>query len=330
MKLKILFCALLAIGLVFAETEEPEKKKTTPGTTTTTEEPVTTPKPSPKPSPTPSTSSPKPSPTPTPTPLPPKPSPTSPTPTPSSPTPTPTSPAPTPTSPAPTPTTPAPTPTSPAPAPTPPPKEYFWNVTDGHGQNCILAKADISLELKYTNTSKHEVNKKLTIPQNATNTGRCSNVTQVLSILFDGNNTLDFVFTKTDDKEGFRVSSINSTIVVEENVLVHLGFAGLNAFKTKLNTSYDCPWSDPATLEQNDGDRNQTKAQIRVVMHNIQVEAFRNSTNNEFSKIYSCANDSPDIVPIMVGIALAILVAVVLIAYLVGRRNTQAQGYVSM
>lgn len=72
--------------------------------------------------------------------------------------------------------------------------------------------------------------------------------------------------------------------VPEENVLVHLGFAGLNAFKTKLNTSYDCPWSDPATLEQNDGDRNQTKAQIRVVMHNIQVEAFRNSTNNEFSK----------------------------------------------
>lgn len=61
-----------------------------------------------------------------------------------------------------------------------------------------------------------QVNKKLTIPQNATNTGRCSNVTQVLSILFDGNNTLDFVFTKTDDKEGFRVSSINSTIVVGE------------------------------------------------------------------------------------------------------------------
>lgn len=43
-----------------------------------------------------------------------------------------------------------------------------------------------------------------------------------------------------------------------------------------------------------------------------------------------CSFDTPDIVPITVGCALAGLVVIVLIAYLVGRRRSQARGYLSM
>lgn len=43
-----------------------------------------------------------------------------------------------------------------------------------------------------------------------------------------------------------------------------------------------------------------------------------------------CSFDTPDIVPITVGCALAALVIVVLIAYLVGRRRSQSRGYLSM
>lgn len=43
-----------------------------------------------------------------------------------------------------------------------------------------------------------------------------------------------------------------------------------------------------------------------------------------------CSFDTPDIVPITVGCALAALVVVVLIAYLVGRRRSQSRGYLSM
>lgn len=43
-----------------------------------------------------------------------------------------------------------------------------------------------------------------------------------------------------------------------------------------------------------------------------------------------CEFDTPDIVPIAVGIALAALVVVVLVAYLVGRRRSQTRGYLSM
>jgi lysosomal-associated membrane protein 1/2 len=42
------------------------------------------------------------------------------------------------------------------------------------------------------------------------------------------------------------------------------------------------------------------------------------------------AADSADIVPIAVGCALAGLVVIVLIAYLIGRRRSHAKGYLSM
>lgn len=43
-----------------------------------------------------------------------------------------------------------------------------------------------------------------------------------------------------------------------------------------------------------------------------------------------CSFNTPDIVPITVGCALAGLVVIVLIVYLVGRRRSQARGYLSM
>lgn len=48
--------------------------------------------------------------------------------------------------------------------------------------------------------------------------------------------------------------------------------------------------------------------------------------------VEDCAppSDTPDVVPIAVGCALAALVIIVLIAYLIGRRRGQARGYLSM
>ena len=40
--------------------------------------------------------------------------------------------------------------------------------------------------------------------------------------------------------------------------------------------------------------------------------------------------EAPDVVPIAVGCALAALIIIVLVAYLVGRRRNQARGYLSM
>lgn len=49
-----------------------------------------------------------------------------------------------------------------------------------------------------------------------------------------------------------------------------------------------------------------------------------------FCLVKDCKLDTPDIVPIAVGCALAGLVIIVLIAYLIGRKRSQARGYLSM
>lgn len=49
-----------------------------------------------------------------------------------------------------------------------------------------------------------------------------------------------------------------------------------------------------------------------------------------FCLVKDCKLDTPDIVPIAVGCALAALVIIVLIAYLIGRKRSQARGYLSM
>lgn len=43
-----------------------------------------------------------------------------------------------------------------------------------------------------------------------------------------------------------------------------------------------------------------------------------------------CAVETQDLVPIAVGCALIVLVVIVLVAYLIGRRRRQAGGYRSM
>lgn len=69
----------------------------------------------------------------------------------------------------------------------------------------------------------------------------------------------------------------------------------------------------------------------KIVVSHVQVEAFHNKAKASFSTAKDCdAAETPDIVPIAVGIALASLVVIVLIAYLVARRRSQQQGYMSM
>lgn len=68
-----------------------------------------------------------------------------------------------------------------------------------------------------------------------------------------------------------------------------------------------------------------------VTVSKLQFEAFHNKQNTKFSIAKDCdAIDTPDIVPIAVGCALILLIVIVLIAYLAGRRSTRSRGYLSM
>ncbi|XP_021917587.1 lysosome-associated membrane glycoprotein 1 [Zootermopsis nevadensis] len=98
-------------------------------------------------------------------------------------------------------------------------------------------------------------------------------------------------------------------------------------FSTPLSKSYRCAKEQSFNLAQNG--INETVGTIEL--SHVQLEAFHLKMDDLFGAAEDCEGvSSPDIVPIAVGCALVGLVAIVLIAYLVGRRRSQARGYLSM
>ena len=73
-------------------------------------------------------------------------------------------------------------------------------------------------------------------------------------------------------------------------------------------------------------------AQGVVTMSKVQWQAFHDRDSEGYDLAKDCdAIDTPDIVPIAVGCALAGLVVIVLLGYLVGRRRSQNRGgYLAM
>lgn len=108
-------------------------------------------------------------------------------------------------------------------------------------------------------------------------------------------------------------------------MLYHLG----SDFNTPLDMSYHCTRVQTLNLTRNHVDKEVPIGFAYV--SKVQFEGFHHSKDETFSTAKDCdAIDTPDIVPIAVGCALAALVIVVLIAYLVARRRSQARGYLSM
>lgn len=99
-------------------------------------------------------------------------------------------------------------------------------------------------------------------------------------------------------------------------------------FTTPEETSYYCTKAQRFNLTDTEKSNN-TVASVQLA--HSQIEAYHTKKNNEFSTAKDCDSiDTPDIVPITVGCALAALVIIVLIAYLVGRRRALQRGYTSM
>jgi lysosomal-associated membrane protein 1/2 len=106
--------------------------------------------------------------------------------------------------------------------------------------------------------------------------------------------------------------------------LFHVG----NEFITPLKRSYYC--TKVQTLNLTNSETSNATVAI-VELSQLHFEAFHKQDNDKYSEVKDCESaGTPDIVPIAVGCALAALVVIVLIAYLVGRRNAHARGYLSM
>jgi len=110
-------------------------------------------------------------------------------------------------------------------------------------------------------------------------------------------------------------------------------------FATPLNRSFLCSDVGKIDLEARLDDTLTPTSQSGVKLSNatvtatrVELDAFRakDVRPNQFQIPLDCAFHPNDVVPIIVGCALAGLVVLVLIAYLVGRRKSRARGYQSV
>uniref|UniRef100_A0A3Q2Z9T5 Lysosomal-associated membrane protein 2 n=1 Tax=Kryptolebias marmoratus TaxID=37003 RepID=A0A3Q2Z9T5_KRYMA len=100
------------------------------------------------------------------------------------------------------------------------------------------------------------------------------------------------------------------------NVIFNESSTNLSLWETNVGSSYMCNKEQNATISE----------RLNLYTFNLRVQPF-GVKKGVFSTAYECSLDDPSIlIPIIVGAALAGLILIVVIAYLIGRRKTHA-GY---
>ncbi|XKL69215.1 hypothetical protein PGB90_006984 [Kerria lacca] len=189
-----------------------------------------------------------------------------------------------------------------------------WSVSEGN-VTCIKVRGFINVIMEGKNKSTSETIK---VPPTASVNGSCTD--EFIRFIIDRvtNSTLQLKFSENNNE--FMLSRVDGLVKTKGGLV---GFGGnVSAFITPLGRSYVCNQTIDVTV-------NKTVIELK----NFRIEAFRNTTSKDFGSEYECPSDkhvTPDIVPVVVGCALAILVIAVLVAYLISRRRSQARGYLSM
>lgn len=188
---------------------------------------------------------------------------------------------------------------------------------------CLRAKLGLKLWIQYNNTSGQQVWGSITVPGPAytTASGHCFNETAMLRLAFpDG--FIQFTFQKNTSQQYAYLSdillSINQTFQDSQETSFHAHNSSLHEFETVIGKSYQC--------------KNLTVDVSHTVSLNIvqeQVQAFQ-LQNGQFGRADHCLTDEPSMaVPIIVGVILAVLIIIVVVAYLIGRSRSHS-GYQSI
>ncbi|XP_051918682.1 lysosome-associated membrane glycoprotein 1a [Hippocampus zosterae] len=220
-----------------------------------------------------------------------------------------------------TPTTTARTPTTASPAPTTPgsPERGIYSVRNSNGTVCLLAQMGLQLNVSYVSQSQNKtVQEYLNLAPNLTNSsGSCDDNSATLVLAQGRTTTLSLIFTLNSTANKYRLSGINVLANWSDMTAPFSAEnTSLDYLRTTLGRSYMC-------------NTEQTLAVVPSFSLNtfkLQVQAF-GVTTNQFATAEECQMDQDEmLIPIIVGAALAGLVLVVLIAYLIGRKRSHA-GY---
>ncbi|XP_045201318.2 lysosome-associated membrane glycoprotein 1-like [Mercenaria mercenaria] len=204
--------------------------------------------------------------------------------------------------------------------------------TDGN-KTCAMMQGAFTFMIPYNTSKKGTESAKVEIPQNVKSEGNCmnQNMIDILKATFGGGWEMDFVFR--GDGTYIWLDQLNMTVVYNETLFpdivkdkngTNATFSAKfdNAFKAKKEGSYLCDSETTTTITSG----------ITMKTKDFQYTALQdNVTKFSDKNVAECSADAKtsSIVPIAVGAALAGLVVIVLIAYLIGRRRNR-KGYESV
>jgi len=214
--------------------------------------------------------------------------------------------------------------------PVPDAQEGTYAVNDTTGVTCLLLNIAVQMEFIYQDTGGKMQTVKYNVPTNSTVDGSCTKSEEHIKLKWDKDWNLQFSFT-TDGKN-FQLSSsslkFNRTdyyfpnIASQSLTVVEARAENLTDIEAKLGNSYVCNNADDIAMTEN----------VTLHLSDLQVQAFIDKKlDGKFGPAQECEADTKpsNIVPIAVGAALAGLVLIVLIAYIIGR-NRNTRGYESV
>lgn len=211
--------------------------------------------------------------------------------------------------------------TTAAPAPTPPgtPERGTYSVKNGNGTVCLLAQMGLQLNVSYFSVSQNKTVQELInlTPDLTNSSGSCEASSASLVLTQERSTTLTFMFSLNSTSKKYHLSGITVLAnLTDATAPFTASNTSLDYLRSTLGRSYMC-------------NAEQTLAVVPTFSLNtfrLQVQPFA-VTTNQFATAEECQMDQDQmLIPIIVGAALAGLVLIVLIAYLIGRKRSHA-GY---
>ncbi|XP_077393495.1 lysosome-associated membrane glycoprotein 1b isoform X2 [Festucalex cinctus] len=199
------------------------------------------------------------------------------------------------------------------------PETGHYQVTGTNGSVCLLAYMGLQLNISFSSASLNQtVTDVVNIEPNTTKaSGSCDTDSAMLRISDADKTNLTFFFTLNTTSKKYHVSEISLSAAWPDMKKPFSARNGsLDYLRGTLGFSYMCH-------------EEQTLTVVRALSINtfrLQVQPF-GLTKNQFDAAERCRLDEDDmLIAMVVGVALAGLVLIVLVAYLIGRRRSHA-GY---
>ncbi|XP_026136272.1 lysosome-associated membrane glycoprotein 1-like isoform X2 [Carassius auratus] len=206
-------------------------------------------------------------------------------------------------------------PTPPTSPPVPNPTVGNYSVKSDNVTVCLLAKMGLQFSFRVSENSSFQT---LNFDPSANVTevsGTCGSGGSDSSLLLKSEEiTVHFVFTNVSLK--FRLHALTLSVKLRTGNFFHASNNNLSLWEASVGSSYMCKKEQSYNITD----------KLTLNTFELQVQPFA-VQNNKFNAAHECSMDDTSLlIPIIVGAALAGLIFIVVIAYVIGRRRTYA-GY---